>query len=166
MTKFDSLFKSAACGLTVMLLMISSALNLVSSEKTYLPKTEEEVQILSLVLADEIKTNNVVRSETICFSVAGLDPDPSLVKSIRQRGLKVRSSAEWSKKFNCGFEVQMDYTHFDLSERVKVRSKLVDLREINTGQGDIATLQRDGEYVLKKANRKWSISGYIPKKLA
>jgi hypothetical protein len=79
--------------------------------------------------------------------------------------MKVRSPAEWSKKFNCGFEVQMEYTHFDLSESMRVRSRLLDLREINSGQGDIATLQREGEYLLKKTNQKWLISDYIPRKL-
>jgi hypothetical protein len=161
MSKF--LLRLAASGLAVTLLMISSALNLISGEKTYLSESREEVQILSLVLADEIKTNNLAPTGTICFSIGELDPDPSLVKSIRRRGLNVRSSAEWSKKFNCGFEVQMEYTHFDLSESVKVRSRVLDLREINTGQGDIATLQRDGEYLLKKSKQKWSVTDYIPK---
>jgi hypothetical protein len=165
MNKFDTLLRPCASGLAVTLLVISSALSLISGEKTYLPTSEEEVQILSLVLADEIKANGLASSGTICFSMGGLDPDPSLVKSIRRRGLKVRSSAEWNKKFNCGFEVQMEYTHFDLSESVKVRSKLVDLREINSGQGHLATLQREGEYLLKKTNQKWSISDYFPGKL-
>lgn len=38
---------------------------------------------------------------------------------------------------------------------------MVDLREINTGQGDLALLLKDGEYLLKKENAKWSISGYL-----
>jgi hypothetical protein len=49
--------------------MISFALNLISGEKTYLSKSEEEVQILSLVLADEIKTNNLAPSGTIVFQL-------------------------------------------------------------------------------------------------
>ena len=166
MTKFYSLLKLSVSALAVKPLMISSALNMVSGEKTYLPKNEEEVQVLSLVLADEIKANGLASSGTICFSMGGLDPDPSLVKSIRQRGLKVRSSTEWSKRFNCGFEVQMEYTHFDLSGSMKVRSKVVDLREINTGQGDLAVIQRNGEYLLKKSNQKRSISDYIRRKQA
>ena len=164
MTKF--VLRLSASGLAVALLIISSALNLVSGQKTYSPKSEEEVQVISLILADEIKANDLAPSDTICFSGEGLDPSPSLVKSLRQRGLKVRSSAEWSKKFNCGFEVQMEYTHFDLSGSMKVRSKVVDLREINTGQGDLAVIQRNGEYLLKKSNQKRSISDYIPRKQA
>jgi hypothetical protein len=163
MTKFA--LRLFASGLAVALLIIYSALNLVSREKTYSPRSEEEVQVLSLILVDEIKANGLAPSDTICFSVERLDPSPSLLKSIRQRGMKVRSPAEWSKKFNCGFEVQMEYTHFDLSESMRVRSRLLDLREINSGQGDIATLQREGEYLLKKTNQKWSISDYIPRKL-
>ena len=164
MTKF--VLRLSASGLAVALLIISSALNLLSREKTYSPRSEEEVQVLSLILVDEIKANGLATSDTICFSVERLDPSPSLLKSIRQRGMKVRSPAEWSKKFNWGFEVQMEYTHFDLSESMRVRSRLLDLREINSGQGDLATLQRDGEYLLKKTNQKWSISEYIPRKLA
>jgi hypothetical protein len=76
----------------------------------------------------------------------------------------VRSSAEWTKKFNCGFEVRLSYTKFDLTQSRTVRSQVVDLREINKGQGDLALLQRDGEYLLTKTDGKWSISDYVPKK--
>jgi hypothetical protein len=73
----------------------------------------------------------------------------------------VRSSAEWAKKFNCGFELQLEYTQFDLSQSVKVRSKVVDLREINKGEGDLAILLKDGEYSLRRVNGKWSVSEYV-----
>jgi hypothetical protein len=77
----------------------------------------------------------------------------------------VRSTAEWSKKFNCGFELQLDYTQFDVSGSAKVRSKVIDLREINKGEGHIATLLKAGEYSLQKVDRKWSIKGYVAKPL-
>ena len=77
-------------------------------------------------------------------------------------GSNVRSSAEWTKKFNCGFEVQMEYSGFD-SQSVKVRSRVVDLREINKGEGDLALLLRDGEYSLKKNDGRWSIQEYVAK---
>lgn len=144
--------------LCAMILCFASTLG--ATEKTYTPKSEDEVEMLSLVLTSEMKANKWTKSEVICFSVNGQDPSPKSVKSLQQRGLNVRSSAEWTKKFNCGFEVQMEYSEFD-SQSVKVRSKVVDLREINTGQGDLALLQKDGEYLLKKENTKWSISGYL-----
>ena len=143
------------------LLPYCSVLGFVPSENTHLPKGEEEVEVLSLIIAAELKANNLTKSELICFSVEGSYPSRELVRSLRQRDLNVRSSAEWSKKFNCGFELQLEYAQVDLSKSMKVRSKVVDLREINTGQGDLALLQKDGEYLLKKENTKWSISGYL-----
>jgi hypothetical protein len=120
------------------------------------------VDVLYLVVASQIKANNWTKSELICFSVDGLDPSPKLVKSLRRRDLNVRSSGEWAKKFNCGFELQIEYTEFDLSRSIKVRSKVADLREINKGEGDLALLQSDGEYLLTKTDGKWSISDYVP----
>jgi hypothetical protein len=38
------------------------------------------------------------------------------------------------KKLNCGFEIQLEYTHFDLPQSMRVRSRVVDLREINRGR--------------------------------
>lgn len=108
-----------------------------------------------------MKANGWKQDDFVCFSVNGLDPSPQLVKSLRRRKLKVRSSAEWTTKFNCGFELQLEYPPLDSSESVKVRSKVVDLPEINTGQGDLALLQNDGEYLLKKENTKWSIGSYL-----
>lgn len=143
------------------LLPYCSVLGFVPSENAHLPKGEEEVEVLSLIIAAELKANNLTKSELICFSVEGSYPSRELVKSLRQRDFNVCSSAEWSKKFNCGFELQLEYAQVDLSKSMKVRSKVVDLREINTGQGDLALLQNDGEYLLKKENTQWSISGYL-----
>jgi hypothetical protein len=133
-----------------------------ASQQTYIPKSEEEVEVLTLVVASEVKANGWKQSEIVCFSINGLDPSATLVEALRRRKLRVRSSAEWAKKFNCGFELQLEYSQLDSSESAKVRSKVVDLREINSGQGDLALLQKDGEYLLKKENTKWSISEYLP----
>ena len=131
-----------------------------ANEQTYTPRSEEEVEVevLSLVVASEIKANNWTKSDLICFSVDSRDPAAKLVKSLRQRNLNVRSSAEWTKKFKCGFELQLEYTQFDLSRDIKVRTKVVDLREINKGQGDLALLLKDGEYSLQKVDGKWSVN--------
>jgi hypothetical protein len=128
--------------------------NVLANGQTYTPRSEEEVEVLFLVVASEIKANNWAKSEWICFSVNSLDPTAALVKSLRKRNFNVRSPAEWAKKFNCGFELQLEYTQFDLSQSVKVRSKVVDLREINKGEGDLAILQKDGEYSLRRGQRE------------
>jgi hypothetical protein len=118
------------------------------------------VEVLSLVGASEIKGSDWAKSELICFSVDSLDPAAKLVKSLRQRSLNVRSSAEWAKKFNCAFELRLEYTQSDLSGTVKILSKVADLREINKGEGDLAILLKDGEYSLRKVDGKWSASEY------
>jgi len=158
---FPSLFQIVAAPLCLTILITCPPSRVVANEQTYIPKSEEEVDALTLIVASEVKANGWKQNEFVCFSVNGLDPSPQLVKSLRRRKLKVRSSAEWTIKFNCGFELQLEYPQLDSSESVKVRSKVVDLREINTGQGHLALLQKDGEYLLKKENTKWSISGYL-----
>jgi hypothetical protein len=104
--------------------------------------------------------NKWAKGELICFSVEGMDPSPNVVKVLRQRGLNVRSSAEWPKKFNCGFEVRMQFTSLDTSQSARVHAEVLDLREINAGEGHIAVRLRDGEYGVRKIDGKWSISGY------
>jgi hypothetical protein len=89
-----------------------------------------------------------------------MDPSPKLVKTLRQRNLNVCSSAEWPKKFNCGFEVRMQFMSLDTSQSARVHTELADLREINVGEGDLAVRLRNGEYVLRKIDGKWSISEY------
>jgi hypothetical protein len=129
--------------------------------KKYAPRSKEEVDVLSLLVASEMKANDWKKNELICFSVDGIDPSPKLVKSLRQRDLNVRSSAEWTKKFNCGFELQLEFTQFDLSLSIRVHSKVLDLREINKGEGHIAVLMQDGEYSIQKVDGEWSISQYV-----
>jgi hypothetical protein len=158
-------FRTIASATLLGVFLVCSGLSLLSSEKTYIPRSEEEVGVLSLVVASEIKANKWTKNELICFSVDGLYPSPKLVRSLRQRHLNVRSSAEWTKKFNCGFELQLEYSQLDLSQNIRVRSKVVDLREINNGEGDLALLEREGEYSLQKVDGKWSIKEYAAKPL-
>jgi hypothetical protein len=138
---------------------------MLSGEKTYIPKNEEEVGVLSLVVASEIRANNWTKNELICFTVNGLYPSAMLVRSLRQRHLNVRSSAEWTKKFNCGFELQLEYSQLDSSQNMRVRSKVLDLRQINKGEGDLALLEREGEYSLLKVDGNWLIKEYAAKPL-
>lgn len=160
-----SFFRTVGSALCLAVFLHGSVQDVIANERTYVHQSKEEVEALSLVVASEIKANNWTKSELICFSVNGLDPSASLVKSLRQRNLNVRSSAEWTKRFNCGFELQLEYTQFDLSRSIKVRSKVVDLREINSGEGDLALLLKDGEYSCQKVGGKWRISEYVTKPL-
>ena len=129
---------------------------------TYRPKKDAEVDALAEVIASEVKKNGWNGDEFVCLSVNGLDPSPKLVKSLQQRKLRVRSQREWAKRFNCGFELQLEYPPLDSSENLRVHSRVMDLREINTGQGDLALLEKEGEYLLAKADKEWVMNGYVP----
>jgi hypothetical protein len=160
-----SSFRGIAFKFSALVLIFLLGFSAKASEQEYVPHNEEEVEILSLVVGAEIKANNWPISTMVCFTVGGLDPSAKLTKSIRARYPNVRSSAEWKKKFNCGFELQLEYAHFDLSGNTKVRSKVIDLREINNGTGHIAGLVKDGEYCFEKVHGKWSVKGYAAKAL-
>lgn len=149
---------------TVLLVTACFESLLISAEKTYSTKGGDETEILSLVLKAEVQANDWTKNEMICFSVEGTDPSPGLLRALRERDLNVRSSAEWRKRFNCGFEVRLRYAKFDLTQSITVRSQVIDLREINRGQGHLALIQRDGEYLLTRTDGKWSIRDYIRKK--
>jgi hypothetical protein len=158
--------KTVVSTLSLLVLMCYSVPAATANEQTYTARNQEEVDVLSLAVSSEIKTNKWAKSELICFSVNGLNPSAALVKSLRQGHYNVRSAAEWPKKFNCGFELQLEYTLFDLSRDIKVRSKVVDLRDINKGEGHIATLLKDGEYSFQRVDGKWSVRDYTAKPLA
>jgi len=134
-----------------------------TSNETYSPKNADETEILSVLLKSEFQANNWTKNERICFSVKGLDPSPKLVKTLRQH-LNVCSSAEWRKKFDCGFEVRIEYPSFDLSQGKDIRVQVVDNREINQGTGDLAVILRDVDYSLHKAEGKWSVTDCVPTK--
>jgi hypothetical protein len=155
----------AAAAIVLTLLMFSCfALILNSVERTYSPKSGDEIEILSLVLKSEFEANRWTTRELICFSVEQMNPSPKLVRRLRQENLNVCSSAEWPKKFNCGFEVRMQFVSLGTSQSARVHAEVQDLREINAGEGHIAVLQRDGEYAVRKTDGKWSINDYVPSK--
>ena len=134
-----------------------------TSNETYSLSNADETEILSVLLSAEFQANNWTKKERICFSVKGLDPNPKLVKILRQH-LNVCSSAEWRKKFDCGFEVRIDYPSFDLSQGKGIRVQVVDNREINQGTGDLAVILRDVDYSLHKSDGKWSVTDCLPTK--
>jgi hypothetical protein len=153
--------KSIAPVVTAFLFTVCFAFLLISAEKTYSPKSGDEIEVLSLVLRSEVVANNWTKKDLICFSVQEMAPSPKLVRALRQQNLNVCSSAEWPKKFNCGFEVRMRFANDDTSQSARVRAEVVDYRDINTGEGHLAVLHRTGEYAVRKIDGKWSISGYL-----
>jgi tetratricopeptide (TPR) repeat protein len=134
-----------------------------TSNETYSPRSADETEILSVLLKAEFQANNWTKNEKICFSVKGLDPSPKLVKTLRQH-LNVCSSAEWRKKFDCGFEVRIEYPNFELSQGKDIRVQVLDNREINQGTGDLAVTLRDVDYSLHKSGGKWLITDCVPAK--
>jgi tetratricopeptide (TPR) repeat protein len=134
-----------------------------ASNETYSPRSADEIEILSVLLKAEFQANKWTKNERICFSVKGLDPSPELVETLRQH-LNVCSSAEWRSKFDCGFEVRIQYPSFDLSQGKDIRVQVLDNREINQGTGDLAVILRDVGYTLHKSDGKWSVTDCIPTK--
>jgi hypothetical protein len=163
MSQRSSSIGLAATAVLAFLIPTFFAVVLNSDEKTYSPKSGDEIEVLSLVLKTEAVANNWTKRDLICLSVGQMDPSPKLVKILRQRNLNVCSAAEWPKKFNCGFEVRMQFVSLDASQGARVRAEVLDYRDINKGQGDIAVLQRTGEYAVRKIDGKWSISEYASK---
>ncbi len=134
-----------------------------TSNETYSPRSADETEILSILVKAEFQANNWTKNERICFSVKGLDPSPELVKTLRQH-LNVCSSAEWRKKFDCGFEVRIEYPSFDLWQGKDIRVQVLDNREINQGTGDLAVTLRDVDYSLHKSDGKWLVTDCVPTK--
>jgi hypothetical protein len=78
----------------------------------------------------------------------------------------VCSSAQWRKKFDCGFELLVDFSDFELSQGKDIRVQTIDLREINQGVAHIAVIVRDVKYSLHKSNGRWLVSDCVPTKKA
>jgi tetratricopeptide (TPR) repeat protein len=134
-----------------------------TSDETYSPGSKDETEVLSVVLKSEFQANNWTKKDRICFSVKGLDPSSELVKTLHEH-LNVSSSAEWRKRFDCGFEVRVEYPDFELSQGRDIRVQIIDLREINQGVAHIAVIARDVEYTLHKSDGKWLVSDCVPMK--
>jgi hypothetical protein len=155
----------AAATLTVALFATAHlALALSSDEKAYSPKSGDETEILSLVLNSEVQTNHWTKKDLVCFSVDGKNPSRELVKALRKQKLNICSSAEWPRKSNCGFEVQLQFLSFDASQSAKLHVVVADFRDINNGDAHVAVRLKDGEYKVRKINGEWSISEYAPSK--
>jgi hypothetical protein len=72
---------------TVLTFLISTsfAVILFSDEKTYTPKSADEVKVLSLVLSSEIVANKWTKKDLICFLVQEMTPSPDVVKALGTR---------------------------------------------------------------------------------
>jgi hypothetical protein len=159
-------FRVMAAALLLILAPLSgSGGNGLASEQDYTPRSQDEVELLSVVVAAEMKANSWPKSELVCISINGQDPSSKLVKALRRLNLNVCRSSDFSKKFNCDFELQLEFSLVEPLKNVDVRSKTLDLRQIKNRQADIATLLKDGEYLLHKVDGKWSVREYIAKLL-
>ena len=165
MNRFDPSSRATAAIMAAFLVSTCFAIILRSAEKTYSSKSASETEVLALVLKSEVEANKWTIKDKICFSVEEMDPSPKLVRKLREQHLNVCSSAEWRKKFNCGFEVLLRFVDFDDSKSARVHAEVQDLREINEGVGHIAIRQREGDYLIRKIDGKWSISGYIARNM-
>jgi hypothetical protein len=63
---------------TLLIVMTCFAVTTISTERTYSPKNADDAEIISLVLASEVKANNWTKDELICLSVEYKDPDKKL----------------------------------------------------------------------------------------
>ncbi len=149
---------------TVLFFLICFTLPANCSEKTYSPKTTDEIEVLSLVLSSETQANHWTKNDLICFSVDGKDPSSKLIRTIRQHGLNVGSPAEWRKKFNCGFEVKLTFVAFDSSQVARIHADISDFRQINSGAAHFAVRLRNGEYLVRKEGGTWAITDYLSSK--
>jgi hypothetical protein len=135
-----------------------------ATDDSYSPRSADELEVISLAMASEVQANNWTKSEVICFSVEGKDPDTMLVKTLRQRGLNVRKLSEWRKNFACGFHVNLRFVSTDSRQTIRLHAEVADVRGINSGDGHFAIRIRDGEYSLSKSEGKWSIRKYVSSK--
>jgi len=149
---------------TALILVICSTLNANAATKTYSARNADEVEVISLVLASEVRANNWAKDNLICVSIDDKDPDKQLVKTLRHQGLNVCGLSEWRKNFACGFHVHLRFVQTDQSQTARWHADAADVRDINSGDAHIAVRLRDGIYAARKTEGKWAISDYLPSK--
>jgi len=145
---------------------IRSESTLRASDRTYLPRSEDETGLLAIVISSEVRANQWTKKELTCVSVNAMDPSRTLVTALRRHDLNVCSSAQWRKEFNCGFEVRLRLVSVDLPHDARIHADIVDYREVNEGSGHFAILMRTGEYWARKVDGQWAIDKYVPSKPA
>jgi len=149
---------------TALGLAICCALSVNAAEKTYAARNADVVEVISLVLASEVRANNWTKDDLICLSIDDRDPDRKLVDTLRQSSSNVRRLSDWRKSFRCGYHVYLRFVEFDQSQAARLRADVADVREINSGDAHFAVRLRNGVYAVRKSEGKWSISDYVPSK--
>jgi hypothetical protein len=71
---FPSLLKIVSVLVCLTILITCPFTKVAAGQQTYVPKNEEEVDVLTLVVASEVKANGSKQNEFVCFSINGLDP--------------------------------------------------------------------------------------------
>ena len=145
-------------------LVVCISLSVIPAKKTYSSKNPDEVEIISLVLASEVRASNWTKDELICLSIENKDPDKKLIRTFRQQGLSVCRLSEWQRNFACGFQVYLRFINFDSPQTARLHADVADVREINSGSAHIAIRLRGGEYTFHKTEGNWSIGEYVPSK--
>jgi hypothetical protein len=161
MSSTHLLTKSLRITSSALILVLCSTLVGSSTRKDYAPKNADELEVLSLVIKAEVQANNWTKDDLICLYVEDKDPNKRLVKTLQMRGLNV-CRVERHTRFECGFQLSLNFNRSDSHQLIRVHSVVGDSREINQGLAHIATLLRDGEYSVRQTSGIWSVSGYAP----
>jgi hypothetical protein len=146
--------------------LFTLALGANATAREYHTRNNDETEVFAMVMGAEIAANHWGSSELICFSIDGLDPDKKLVKELQQRHLDVCSQSEWRRRLACNFAVYLEPKTLTSSGDGRIHVQSVDFSDVNTGEVHVVTALRQGEYLLKKLNGRWSITGYVPDKQA
>jgi hypothetical protein len=149
---------------TILVLLTCFALSADTAEKSSSAYNADEVEVISFVLASEVRANNWTKDDLVCVSIDDKDPDKKLVKTLRERGLNVCKASDWQKHLSCGFQVYMRLNSDVPSQRTRVHAATADVREVNSGVAHVAVRLRDGEYSLRKTEGKWTLADYTPSK--
>jgi hypothetical protein len=148
----------------MLVLLTCVALTAQTTEKAYSPHNADEVEVISLVLASEVRANNWTKDDLVCVSIDDKDPDKKLVKTFREHGLNVCKASDWHRNLACGFRIDMRLISIDPSQTARLHAVTADFREINRGVAHVAVRLRDGEYSFRKTEGQWTLANYMPSK--
>jgi hypothetical protein len=120
--------------LTTMLVLVTCfAWSAETAEKAYTTHNADEVEIISLVLASEVRANNWTKDDLVCVSIDDKDPDKKLVKTLRGHGLNVCKASDWHRNLACGLRIDMRWISIEPSQTARLHAATADFREINSG---------------------------------
>jgi hypothetical protein len=148
----------------MLVLLTCLALGAETAEKAYSTHNADEVEVISLVLASEVRANNWTKDDLVCVSIDDKDPDKKLVKTLREHGLNVCKASDWHRNLACGFRIDVRFISIDPYQTARLHAATADFREINSGVAHVAVRLRDGEYSFRKTEGRWTLADYIPSK--